>query len=85
MDKEVLFENLRTVIGRDYSNVSLSLYFRCFAAHARYLARFYGKDENLVRPPAQLRYAHALNETETELFCLYWGYNLKQDNPTPLW
>ena len=85
MDKETLFENLRTVIGRDYSQPALTQFFRCFAERARYLARFYGKDESLVRPPALLRLARTLNETETELFCLYWGYDLRLDKPTPLW
>ena len=85
MDKKTLYNNLRTVIGHNYSNVALNLYFRCFAEHARYLARFYSLDESLIRPPAQLRYAHALNDCETELFCIYWGYNLRLDKPTPLW
>ena len=85
MDKETLYNNLRKAIGVNYSNATLYLYNSCFAEHAHYLARFYKIDESLIRPPAQLRSAESFNNYETQLFCLYWGYDLKLDNPTPLW
>ena len=85
MDKGTLNANLITAVGVKLSKPTIAGYFACFAEHARYLARFYGLDESLIRPPAQLRCSHELNDCETELYCLYWGYNLRLDNPTPLW
>ena len=85
MTKSELNNRLSAALGQEISPFTFTNFCSCFAEHAHYLARFYKISEKNVRAPAKLRTAHELNEQETWLLCLYAGYNLTQEKPTPLW
>ena len=85
MIKEELCQRLSKAIGKQINRSEFSKFVSCFSEHARYMARFFGKSESDVRPPAVLRGAHEFTCIELELFCKYCGYDLTQEDAPPLW
>ena len=85
MEKGLLLQRLRIAIGYDVSAFAFAYFVGCFALHAHYLARFFNFDTSRVRPPNKLRLAHEFTALEVRLFCIYCGYDLTSEHPTPLW